>query len=89
MIQATHATFDCLSQTLAFSSVQVNLLANLTALNQAISDRLSQIGTTDNLPTTLAPGEIKRVSASIYGLKAIASELKDLTQALDSTVASS
>ena len=78
MIQATHATFDCLSQTLAFSSVQVIPLANLTALNQAISDRISQIDITDNLPTTLDPDEIKRVSASIYSLRAIASELNDV-----------
>ncbi len=89
LIQATRATFDHLSQVSAFRSSQPfdNPLANLPALNQAIGDRLSQIDEADNLPTDLDPGEIKRVSASIYGLKAIASELNDLTQAIDSSVA--
>ncbi len=91
LIQATRASFDRLSQVVTFRSSQPfdNPLANLPALNQAISDRISQIDTADNLPTTLEPGEIKRVSASIYGLRAIASELSDLAGAIDSTVVSS
>ena len=90
LIQATRATFERLSQVSTFRSSQPsdNPLANLPALNQAISDRLSQMDTADNLPTVLAPDEIKRVSASIYGLRAIASELNDLTKAINSTVAS-
>ncbi len=90
LIQATRASFDHFSQVETFRSSQAsdNPLANLTTLNQAISDRLSPIDTADNLPTELAPDEIKRVSASIYGLRAIASELNDLAGALDSTVAS-
>ena len=91
LIQATRASFDRFSQVEIFRRSQPfdNPLANLPALNQAISDRLSQIDTADNLSTTLDPGEINRVSATIYGLRAIASELNDLTEAIDSTVASS
>ncbi|MGK7952269.1 MAG: aromatic acid exporter family protein [Xenococcaceae cyanobacterium] len=83
LIQETRATFERFSQVATFRSSQPfdNPLANLPALNQAISDRLSQIDTADNLPTELAPDEIKRVSASIYGLRAIASELNDLAGA--------
>ena len=89
--QAIRVSFDRFSQVATFRSSQPfdNPLANLPALNQAISDRISQIDTADNLPTSLEPGEIKRVSATIYGLRAIASELNDLTGAIDSTVASS
>ena len=91
LIQATRASFDRFSQVATFRSSQAfdNPLANLPALNQAISDRLSQIDTADNLPNSLEPDEIKRVSASIYGLRAIASDLNDLAEAIDSTVASS
>ena len=91
LIQATRGSFDRLSQVVTFRSSQPfdNPLANLPALNQAISDRLSQIDTDDNLPTTLEPGEIKRVSASIYGLREIASQLSNLAGAIDSTVVSS
>ena len=90
LIHATHTSFDCFSQVSTFRSSQPfdNPLANLPTLNQAISDRLSQIDTTDNLATALDPGEIKRVAASIYGLRAIASELRDLAGAIDSSVAS-
>ena len=48
------------------------------ALNQAISDRLSQIESIDNLPADIDPSEIKRGAALIFGLRAIASELEDL-----------
>ena len=91
LVQATRASFDHFSQVGTFRSSQPfdNPLANLPALNQAISDRISQIDETDNLPTDLDPGEIKRVSATIYSLSVIASELHDLTQAINSTVASS
>ncbi len=89
--QAIRVSFDRFSQVATFRSSQPfdNPLANLSALNRAISDRIYQIDTADNLPTSLEPGEIKRVSATIYGLRAIASELNDLTDALNSTVASS
>ncbi len=89
LVQATRASFDHFSQVGNFRSSQPfdNPLANLPALNQAISDRISQIDETDNTPTDLDPGEIKRVSATIYSLEAIASELHDLTQAIDSSVA--
>lgn len=89
LIQASRATFDRLSQASGFQLSQANPLANLSALNQAISDRLSQIDTADNLPAKLEPSEIKRLSASIYGLKAIASELRDLASGIDSSVPSS
>ncbi|MGB5710304.1 MAG: hypothetical protein WBM44_05275, partial [Waterburya sp.] len=78
LVKASRATFERLSQVSAFSSSQANPLANLPALNQAISDRLSQIDTAENLTAQLQPDEIKRLSALIYGLRAIASELKDL-----------
>ncbi len=91
LIQVTRTSFDRFSQVSTFRSSQAfdNPLANLPALNQAISNRLSQIDTADNLATALDPGEIKRVSASIYGLRAIASELRDLAGAINSSVASS
>ena len=91
LIQATRTSFDRFSQVATLPSSQLfdNPLANLPALNQAISDRISQIDTADNRSTDLDPGEIMRVSASIYSLEAIASELKDLTEAIDSTVVSS
>jgi hypothetical protein len=89
LVQASRATFERLSQVSAFRSSQANPLANLPVLNQAISDRLSQIDTADNLPAQLEPGEIKRLSALIYGLRAIASELYDLVEAIDSSLSSS
>ena len=84
LIQARRATFEHLSQASALRLSQANPLANFPILNQAISDRLSQIETADNLPAKLEASEIKRLSASIYGLKAIASELSDLVEAIDS-----
>ena len=89
--QATRASFAHFSQVSTFRSSLPfdNPLANLAALNQAISDRLSAIDTTDNLPEEIEPAEIKRFSASIYGLRAIASELRDLAGAIDSSIASS
>lgn len=84
LIQATRASFDHFSQVGTFDSSQPfdNPLVNLTAFNQAISDRIAEIETADNLPTELDPGEINRISATIYSLEAIASELNDLTQAI-------
>ena len=87
LIQASGSTFERLSQVTAFPSSQANPLANLPALNQAISDRLSEIDNADNLTTQLEPGEIKRLSALIHGLRAIASELSYLVEAIDSSVA--
>ena len=91
LIEATRATFARFSQPSAFqiSPPSGNPLANLPALNEAIRDRLSQIDTADNLTVNFSPSEIKRVSASIYSLRAIASELRDLAEAIDSSVASS
>ena len=88
LIQASRATFETLSQVSAFQSSQANPLANLSALNQAISDRLSEIDSANNLPAELEPSEIKRLSASIYGLKAISSELQDLAGAIDFSASS-
>lgn len=86
LIGATRDTFARLSQVSALRESQPsdNLFANLPALNQAISDRLSQIDRADNLPTDLDPAEIKRVAAAIYGLRAIASELRDLAGVVES-----
>ena len=91
LIEATRATFDRFSQASAFQPSQPfdNPLANLPALNEAISDRLFQIDTADGLSADIDPAEIKRLSASIYGLKSIASELRDLAEAIDSSVAPS
>ena len=87
------------------SSTYDNPLANLTTLRTTIFERRIQLASIVRRPDELDPEEIQRLSASIYGLwaiseagtavvcesrrYAIASELKDLTQALDSTVASS
>lgn len=89
LIQASRTTFEYLSQVSGFRSSQANPLAHLPTLNQAISDRLSQIDSADNLPAELTPSEIKRLSASIYGLRAIASELYDLIKVINSSVRSS
>ena len=79
------------------SSTYDNPLANLTTLRTTIFERRIQLASIVRRPDELDPEEIQRLSASIYGLWAIseagtaviASELKDLTQAIDSTVASS
>ncbi|WP_040896529.1 hypothetical protein [Xenococcus sp. PCC 7305] len=80
LIQATSASFAHFSKVGTLSSSQPfdNPLHNISALNQAISDRLLQIDHADNLSTEINSDEIKRVSASIYGLRAIASELNEL-----------
>ena len=89
LVRATRATFDRFSQAAAFRASQPsdNPLANLPTINDAIRDWLSQIDTADRLPTDLDPGEIKRVAASIHGLRAIASELRELEGAIDASVA--
>ncbi len=106
LIEATRVSFDRLSRALTVQSSQSfdNPLANLTALRTAIIERRIQLSSTVRQPKELDSEEIKRLSASIYGLwaiseagtavvcesrrYAIASELKDLTQAIDSTVVS-
>jgi len=79
LVQESRDTFDRLSQPSAFqaSPSSTHLLANLPELKEAIRDRLSQIDRAD-LPADLDPGEVRRVAASIYGLEAIASALRDL-----------
>ena len=90
LIEATRASFDRFCQASVFESSQpaANPLANLSALRAAILERRIQLGSNLRQPDTLDPDEIKRLSASIYSLWAIASELQDLTEAIDSTVAS-
>ncbi len=91
LIVATRASFERFSRPSVFESSQPfdNPLANLTALRAAILERRIQLGSNLRRPNELDPEEIKRLSGSIYSLWAIASELNDLTRALDSTVASS
>ena len=91
LVRTTRATFDRFSQPSAFrpSQPSANPLANLPALNEAIQDRLSRIDSADRRPADLDPGEIMRVAASIYCLSAIASELNNLVETIDGSVAQS
>lgn len=91
LIEATRSSFDRLSlaSTLKSSQSFDNPLANLTALRTAILERRIQLGSNLRQPEDLDPREIKRLSGSIYSLWAIASELNDLTGAIDSTATSS
>ena len=88
LLQETRSTFEYFSQPSAFQPSQPsgNFLANLPALKTTIRDRLLQLETDPQLPADLDPAEIKRLSAAIYGLSAIASELSDLVEAIDVSV---
>ena len=90
MIEATRASFAHFSQASAFQSSQTfeNPLANLPQMRAAILERRIQLASTHQ-PEDLDPDEIKRLSASIYTLWTIASELKDLADAMNSSVISS
>ena len=90
LIEATRASFDRFSRASTFESSRTfdNPLANLSTLRAAILERRIQLGSNLRQPAELDPDEIKRLSASIYSLWAIASELKNLTGAIDSSVAS-
>ena len=89
LIEATRASFDWYSQAFTFQSSELsdNPLANLPALRQAILDRRIQLGRTVRRPEDLDPAEIQRLSASIYSLWTIASELKDFAGAIDPSIA--
>ncbi len=90
LIEATRASFNHFSQPSTFQSSQPweNPLENLPVLRAAILERRIQLGSTRQ-PEELDPNEIKRLSASIYNLWTIASELRDLSGAIDSSVPSS
>ncbi|MDJ0579438.1 FUSC family protein [Crocosphaera sp.] len=81
LITATNVSFKTVSKTIIPSSSLLleTPLDNLSELNQAISDRLTEISEEDISSSTINPSEIKRMSATIYGLRAIASELQELT----------
>ena len=81
LITATNVTFETVSKTITPSSsfLLETPLDNLSELNQAISNRLTEISEEDIASSTINPSEIKRMSAAIYGLRAIASELQELT----------
>lgn len=81
LIQATRLMFIKVSQAVTLSSLSLleNSLDNLPELNQAIGDRLMDIEDKNIRSFTLEAGEIKRISACIYGLRAIASDLQELT----------
>ncbi|MGK7945615.1 MAG: aromatic acid exporter family protein [Microcystaceae cyanobacterium] len=69
LVKATHLTFKDISN---------HSLQTLPDLNQAIRDRLMEIKEDDIRSSTLQASEIKRMSALIYGLNSIASELQAL-----------
>ena len=81
LITATNVTFETVSKTITPSSsfLLETPLDNLSELNQAISNRLTEISEEDIASSTINPSEIKRMFAAIYGLRAIASELQELT----------
>ena len=80
-ITATNFTFESVNKSItSSSSLLLEIpLDNLSELNQAISYRLTEISEEDIISSTINPSEIKRMSAAIYGLRAIASELQELT----------
>ena len=79
MITGTNLTFENVNKSITSSSSLLleTPLDNLSELNQAISDRLTEISEEDIL-SSINTSEIKRISATIYGLRAIASELEEL-----------
>ncbi|NQZ63750.1 aromatic acid exporter family protein, partial [Crocosphaera sp.] len=82
LITATNLTFETVSQNIIPSSSLLleTPLDNLSELNQAISNRLTEISEEDIISSTINPREIKRMSATIYGLRAIASQLQEFTK---------